>query len=295
MKNKDKIFGFLFKYAGITLGCLIYSVGVALFLDANRLAAGGVTGIAIIINHLTGWNTGLLIALINIPLFVAGAVFFGKKFIISTIYATLLSSALIAVWGLSLEAFLPLTENLLIASVVGGALYGAGLGLVFRMGGTTGGTDIIVKVLRKKFRHIKTGVVSMLIDAVIVTVSAFIYKDFELIFYTAVSIVLFTVTFDWVLYGGNAAKFVYIVTSADKSAEMCDMILKELDISATLVDGKGAYSGSDRVIILCAVKNILFPKLRDVIRETDPRAFTIVTSAQEIYGEGYKDNGEEDL
>ena len=308
MKNKTQVLDFLKRYSIITLGCIIYSFGVSLFLDTSNLAAGGVTGIAIMLNyviHLGGLDpkildAGTLMIIINIPLFILGAIFFGKKFILSTLYSTVLSSALIALWSWLIVPHMPVpAENesidLLIPAVVGGVLYGAGLGLIFRMGSTTGGTDIITKILRKKFRHLKTGIISVMIDAVIVGVSAFVYKDFSITFYTIISLIVFTIAFDFVLYGGNSAKFVYIVTTADKCAAICDYILKELDISATLVDGKGAYTGNERTIIMCAVKNVMFPRLRDIIKDVDPNAFTIVTNAQEIYGEGYKPHGGEEL
>lgn len=304
MKSKAQVLGFLKRYSLITLGCIIYSFGVSLFLDANNLAAGGVTGIAIMLNYVIHLgnldpkilDVGMLIIIINIPLFILGTVFFGKKFILSTLYSTVISSALIALWSWLIVPMMPdMSEDLLIPAVVGGTLYGAGLGLIFRMGSTTGGTDIITKILRKKFRHLKTGIISVMLDVIIVGASAFIYQDYILTFYTVVSLVMFTVAFDFVLYGGNSAKFVYIVTTADKSKAICDCILKELDISATLVDGTGAYTGNERAIIMCAVKNVMFPRLRDVIKEVDPQAFTIVTNAQEIYGEGYKPHGGEEL
>ena len=185
--NKALVLDFLKRYGVMTLGCIIYSLGVALFLDASNLASGGVTGIAIILNYVIrmgtdGYdlNTGIIIIIINIPLFILGAVFFGKYFIISTVYATVLSSLLIWVWDLAFQNFLPITENLLLAGLVGGAMFGLGLGLIFRTGSSTGGTDIIVKILRKKFRYIRTGMISLTIDAGIVALSAIVYKDIEL-------------------------------------------------------------------------------------------------------------------
>lgn len=119
--------------------------------------------------------------------------------------------------------------------------------------------------------------------------------DGELACYTVISIVVFTLTFDWVLYGGNSAKLVYIISTDEKSALISDRILKELDIGATYVDGEGAYTGNDKRIIMCAVKNFLYPKLRDIVKDADPEAFMIVSSAKEIYGEGYKNHNDDDL
>ena len=135
----------------------------------------------------------------------------------------------------------------------------------------------------------------MAIDVCIIAVSALIFKDFELACYTVISIVVFTLTFDWVLYGGNSAKLVYIISTDEKSALISDRILKELDIGATYVDGEGAYTGNDKRIIMCAVKNFLYPKLRDIVKDADPEAFMIVSSAKEIYGEGYKNHFDDEL
>lgn len=298
-KSKKSVLNFVLKYAVITLGCVIYSLGVALFLDANNLASGGVTGIAIIISHLIDserLSTGLLIIIINVPLFILGAIFFGRKFTLSTIFATVLSSLFIELWGFLFSDKIPVAgDNILLSALIGGTLFGLGLGLIFRMGSTTGGTDIIVKILRKKFRYIRTGVISMIIDVTIVCVSALINKNFELTCYTIVAITVFTLVFDWVLYGGNSAKLVYIITTNEKSEAICVKILKELDVGATYVDGEGAYTGKEKRIIMCAIKNFLYPRLRDVVREADPNAFMIVSSAKEIYGEGYKNHTDEEL
>lgn len=295
MKHKAVIIKYLKKYAVIILGCIIYSLGVALFLDVNELASGGATGIAIVLNYLTDFSTGWIILIMNIPLLILGLIFFGKDFAVSTIFATVLSSLLIELWSIVFAPVLPLTENILIASVVGGGLFGAGLGFIFRMGSSTGGTDIIVKLLRKKFRSVRTGLISFGIDTLIVIFSAFVYRDFDLICYTIISIIAFTIAFDAVLYGGNSAKLVFIITDEDKIDAIKQKILNELDISATLVDGQGAYSGQNKCVIMCAIKNILYPKLHDVVRDVDPNAFTIVSSAKEIYGEGYKNHNDQEL
>jgi len=298
--NKKAVKDFILRYAAITFGCVVYSLGVALFLDANEIAAGGVTGISIIINYLFETflnfpvNTGIIIFVINVPLLILGAIFFGRKFTLSTLYSTALSSLFIFL----LEEVIKvpaITENIVISAVVGGALYGSGLGLIFRMGSTTGGTDIIVKILRKKIRHVKTGVISMAIDITIVLISWIAYKDFDLMCYTVLSIVAFTLCFDFVLYGGNSAKLVHIITTDEKSKIICESILKELDIGATYVDGEGAYTGDSKRIIVCAVKNYLYPRLRDIVKNVDTGAFMIVSSAKEIYGEGYKPHGDDEL
>ncbi len=300
MKDKKALPWFFARYALITVGCVIYSLGVALFLDANSLAAGGVTGVAILISDLLDGvfpiNAGMLIMIINVPLIIVSAFFFGKRFTLSTLYSTALSSLLVYVFEQhAFKDMPPLTENLMFSAIAGGALFGAGLGLIFRMGSSTGGSDIVVKLLRKKFRHIKTGIISMSLDVVVVCASAIVNRNFDLTFCTLLSIGVFTLFFDWVLYGGNSAKLVHIITTSGKAEKICVGILRELDIGATYVDGEGAYTGGSKRIIMCAVRNYLYPRLRDIVKETDPDAFMIVSSANEIYGEGYKPHGGEEL
>lgn len=296
--RKAKVLKILKKYSVTTLGCIIYSLGVSLFLDLNNIAPGGITGIAIIINSVIGLETnitGILVIAINLPLLILGAIFFGKNFTLSTIYATVVSSLLIELWNFIIKDYPPLTDDLLLCALAGGSLFGIGLGLIFRSDSSTAGTDIIVKILRKKFRYIKTGVISLFIDFIIMGIAFAVYRDFELACYTLLTIVVFTIIFDLVLYGGNSAKLLYVITTQEKSTLICDKILKDLDIGATYVDGEGAYTGNDKRIIMCAVKNYLYPKLRDIVKEIDPHAFMIVSSAKEIYGEGYKDHFDEEL
>lgn len=295
MEKKKIALNILKRYSIASLGCILYALGVELFLSPNGIATGGVTGISLIIEHLTGIGAGVFVLVINIPVFILGAVFFGRNFAISTIYSTVLSAVLMEVFDFLLVDVVPITESPLIAAIAGGVLFGAGMGLVFRMGSSTGGTDIIVKILRRKFRQLKTGEISLCVDIIIVTASAIVYRDFEQGFYSAVSLITFMLTFDLVLYGGNSAKLVYIVPSRKDSDVMCETIMKEINTGATFLRGRGAYTGDDKDVIMCVCKNVSYPKLRDVVRREDPKAFMIVTSAREIYGEGYADPNAEEL
>lgn len=305
--KKTAIIDLIKKYAITTLGCLLFALGVSLFLSANSIASGGATGISILISYLSGntWDTGIILLVINIPLLIMGIIVFGKKFAVSTVYSTVMSSLMMtAITTLGNHfGFLPVTDNLLISAVFGAILFGIGVGIIFRMGGSTGGTDVIVKWLRTKFRYLKTGRISLISDLIIVTVSVIGMHDWstpvtgmvETIFYAVVSIVVFTSTFDTVLYGGSAATLVYIIAQPEKAEVIKKRILSELDLGATFLDAKGAYSNDDKKILLCAVKNIYYPKLRDVVKEEDDSAFMIVTSSKEIYGEGYKNHNDEEL
>ncbi|MDE7395433.1 MAG: YitT family protein [Clostridiales bacterium] len=298
-KRKKRAWAYVIKYAIITLGGIVYALGVSLFLDPNNVAAGGVTGISIVLHHLLApyvpWlDTAVLIVLINVPLFILGAVFFGKGFVLSTMYATLSSSLFIELFKHTVLPHIPMIDRL-VAAIIGGVLFGLGMGLIFKMGSTTGGTDIIIKLLRKKFRYIRIGFISVTLDFTIVCISTIVFRDFELACYTLISIAIFSFVFDMVIYGGNSAKMIYIIADNEKSPLICEKLLHELDLGATYLDGEGAYSGDKRRIIMCVAKSMTYPRLRDVVKEIDPHAFMIVSSAKEIYGEGYKDHNTEEI
>lgn len=294
------------QYLLITLGCLIYSLGISLFVKPAHLSSGGMTGISIIVNHfIPQLPQGIWYLILNVPMLILGLVYFGWKFLVSTGYATVVSALMM--FGLDIgfgekgANVLPLTGNtdpasaIIIGAVIGGVLFGVGMGVIFRMGASTAGTDIIVKILRKKFRHIPTGMISLGTDMAIVSCSLLIKPDLQTLFYTALSTVVFTLTFDWVLYGGNTAKTVFIITDKDKTETLCRRILEEVDTGATVLDAQGAYTKENKIMLMCVVKPFMYPRLRDVVKEEDQNAFMIVSSAKEIYGKGYKDQNEEEL
>ncbi len=300
--KKKMVLGVLKQYAIITLGCIIYSIGIAMFVDPADLSAGGMTGISIIISKIPGvpLDNGIILIILNIPMLILGLIFFGWRFLVSTGFATVLSSLLMDLWKYiftKVVKILPLANgNILVNAVTGGVLFGVGMAMIFRMGASTAGTDVIVKLLRKKFRHLKTGVIALATDMVIVACSLFVNGyDLEKLFYTALSTVVFTLVFDWVLYGGNTAKTVFIITTKDKYERLLERILKDVDTGATIIDAKGAYTKEDKVMLMCVVKPFLYPRLRDVVREEDKKAFMIVSSAKEIYGEGYKNQDDAEL
>lgn len=269
-------------YVIITVASFIYAVAVSLFLDPNSLAPGGVTGISIIFNRLTGLETGTWIFIINIPIMLLGAWKFGIRFILSTFYCTAITSFFTNI----LAHVGALTDDLLLASVVGGSLQAVAIGWVFKAGATTGGTDIIVKVLRIKFPYLKTGSIFFITDAVIVTTSAFVFRDINKALYAGMVVFITSTVLDIVLYGRDGAKLIYIIS--DKSEIITKRLLEELDVGATYVNGSGAYSGVEKRVIMCVIKKQLSPKAEEIVKQEDPVAFMIVTSASEIFGEGYK-------
>lgn len=269
-------------YIVITIAAFLYSVAVSLFLDPNSLAPGGVTGISIILNRITGLETGTWVLIINIPILAVGTWKFGWRFILSTMYCTALTSVFINL----LAPVGAVTTDPFLAALVGAALMATGLGMVFKSGATTGGTDIIIKLLRLKFPHLKTGSLFLITDAVIVTLSAFVFKNVDVALYAGLVVVVNSLLLDVVLYGRDGAKLIFIIS--DKYEAITKRILEELDIGVTHISGSGAYSGKSKNVIMCVIKKPLSPKAEEIVREEDPAAFLIVTSATEIFGEGYK-------
>jgi len=271
----------------MTAGSIIYATAIACFIDPNKLMAGGVTGVSIIINHLVSWaKTGTVMIVLNIPLFAAGFWKFGKGFLFNTVYATVLASLSIDFISAWFADHLPLTDDPLLASLIGGALSAVGLALVFHAGGTTGGTDIIIKLIRLRYRHLKTSSVFLIVDSVIIAVSAIVFGNIELALYSTVVLVVSSRVLDFVLYGPNGAKLVYIIS--DKPDEIAYRLLRELDVGVTFLEGEGAYTKKAKKVLMCAARKQVFPKIRATVTEVDDMAFMIVSSAQEIFGEGFK-------
>lgn len=268
-------------YIEITVASFLYAVAVSLFLDPNALAPGGVTGIAIILNRITGLETGTLVLFINIPIIAMGTWKFGWRFILSTMYCTAVTSGLINL----LAPFGAATSDPFLAAVAGGALMAMGIGLVFKAGATTGGTDIIVKLLRLKFPYLKTGVLFLITDALIVAFSALVFKNVDVALYAGLVVFINSVLLDVVLYGRDGAKMIFIIS--DRHEAITKRLL-ELDIGVTYISGSGAYSGKEKNVIMCVMRKQLSPRAETIVREEDPGAFMIVTSATEIFGEGYK-------
>lgn len=281
-KYKKIALRLLSKYGLILVGAICYAVAISLFLDPNKLAPGGVTGIAIIVNHYTSLSTGTLVLIMNVPLMLVGVWKFGIKFFVSTIVATCMGSVFIDVAA----GFPPASDDLLICAVVGGVLSGISLGLIFKAGATTGGTDIIARLLKLKYAHIETGTLFICVDIFIVIASAIAFKDIELAAYAGICVFITGKVFDIVLYGGEGAKLLFVIS--EKEHEIAMRFMTELDSGVTYIEGMGAYTYSDRKIVMCAMKKQMLPKACDIIKEIDVDAFVIITSANEIVGEGYK-------
>ena len=270
------------KYVIITLAAFVYAVGVSLFTDPNNMAPGGVTGISIILSRLLPVGTGTFIMLINIPILIFAIRKFGISLTLSTIYATALISVLTNV----LAPYGAATDDILLAALVGGTLTAVSIGVIMRAGATTGGMDIIVKALRLRFPHLKTGKIFFIADALVVTLSGIVFRDLNAALYAAISAICTSVVMDIVLYGRDEAKLLYIISS--RAEEIAGRLLSDLDIGVTYIKGQGAYSGDNKRVIMCVVKKPVSPRAEEIVKQEDPHSFMIITSATEVFGEGYK-------
>lgn len=270
------------KYVIITISALLNAIAISMFIDPNNLAPGGVTGIAIIISRFVPVETGTLIFALNIPILLFAIWQFGIRFTISTIYATML----ISVFTNLLAPIGAATNDILLAALAGGVIYAVSIGMIMKVGTTTGGMDIIVKWLRMKLPYLKTGVLFFITDVIIVSVSGIVFRDIDAALYAGITVVVNSIVLDLVLYGRDEAKLLYIIS--DRPKEITERILTELDIGVTYIEGRGAYSGREKQVLMCVAKKQMSPRVEVIVKEEDADAFMVITSATEIFGEGYK-------
>ena len=267
----------------IIIAALIYSIGISCFLDPNKLAPGGITGIAVILNRLLNVETGTLYFWLNVPIVLLGIWKFGIQFMAKTAFAIVM----VSVFTNMLNPVGALTTDLLIAGAVGGILIAVGIGLIFKAGATTGGTDIIVKILRQKFRHLKTGFLFLCMDIIIVSISGVVFKDLNIVFYALVTVIISGTALDYVLYGGDEAKMILVMT--DMPEEIGNRLMNELEVGITYLQGKGGWKDTEKLVVFTIVPKRLGPQVEEIVKNEDPKAFMVISSANEIYGEGYKD------
>lgn len=277
-------------YLIATFGCLLYSAGVILFFDKGNIASGGVSGLSIIVSSIIDTvPTGMWVFIFNIPIMIAGAWKLGFKILIPTFYCIGMSSLF-----MNLLEFVPtITEDIILCAIGGAALVASGIGIVFRAGATTGGTDIIVKLIRLRYPHLSTGVIFLFVDGAICALSGFVFKNADVALYAVVAVFIQMYVLNTVLYGSDEARIIYIIS--DRDEDIAKRLLLEIDIGATYLRGNGAYTGKDKKVLMCAMKMRLLPQARHIVKSEDENAFMIVTKATSVFGEGFKSYSEDDL
>lgn len=266
----------------IVLGCAIWGAAFAFLTYPNNIVSGGLTGIAQIINLLTGLPVGVMVMIMNIPLFVVAWKKFGSRFIIFSLIGMIASSLFIDLFAL---VDLTVTTDTLLAAVYGGVLKGVGSGLVFLTGATTGGSEIGARLLRRKFPYINFGTISMALDALVVVAFAIVFRRFDSAMYTIITMFVTSRVVNLMLYGLANSSVCYIVTTQPKA--IAGEVGKSLGRGATILRGEGAYSGEERDVILCAVKRQQIPALKRIVAAADENAFVIVTESHEVFGKNF--------
>ena len=266
-------------YTEIVIGCLIGGAAYPLFLVPNNIAPGGLTGIATILNYLWGLPVGVTSMVLNLPLFVIGWKAMGKVFVFRSLIATLLFSAFIDLLQLP-----PLTDDLLLGTVYGALVLGIGLGLILRGGATTGGSDMIARMVHQKFPFITVGVFLFLVDCAVILCAAFTMSA-RAALYALVCIFVSAKVVDLVLAGFGSAKACFIITNQWKS--ISDRIMQELDRGATVLSATGAYSGKERTVLISVVSQREVVPLKKIVRQEDEKAFMFIADTHETLGEGF--------
>lgn len=272
-------------FFGIILGSLIYAIGISVFLNPADIAPGGISGISIILNHLFNIPIGILTLVINIPIIIIGCVYLDPLIIKKSFAPLIISSVII---DLITQPYFPkYTGDRLIGSVFGGMLMGVGIGIIFNRGRTTGGTDIISLLLKKKIPHIRIGIAMLITDSLILTTSVIIFENIETGLYGIITVYTSAKFIDYIVYAGEKTTLVFIFSEKSKNIS-ADISLK-LDRGFTFLNGIGGYSEKNRQIIMCAVKKQEFPILKDIVKNTDENAFITAVSCEGIFGEGFSD------
>lgn len=285
-------------YFLIISGCILTALSINIFMVPYKIAPGGVTGLATVIYYVSGSRlpVGTIMLILNIPLFVGGMRYIGKKFAARTLFSTILLS-------LAIDASQPFTDvfvdkylgsfedvskgsNLLLYCIFGGAIMGAGLGLVFRAGATTGGTDLAARIVNHFIPYVSIGKILMFIDAAVVIFASVSFDSFLLGMYAIVTIFIASKVIDALLEGVDFAKALFIIS--DKPEEISSRLLKDLDRGVTALDGKGKYTGMPKEVLICVLARTQVPQAKAIVKQIDPKAFVFMTDVREVLGEGFK-------
>lgn len=283
IKNK-KIKAITIKYLMIIVGSALFAAGFQFFLYPNSIIVGGVSGIAMIINLLTKLPVGLLTIVLNIPLFIIAWRYFGTGFIVSSLVGMLLSSVFVDLFAL---LSISPTNDMLLSCIIGGAVKGLGLGIIYYAGATTGGTDIIAKFIRLRFPYLNFGTVVLITDCFIIVAFAAIFNKVESAMYAVITMFVVSKVVDLVLYGIDNSSVCYIIS--EKSDQLVTDITDRLHRGVTILEGEGAYSHKNKQVLLCVVKRTQIADIRKMIKSIDENAFFIITDAKNVFGKGFGD------
>ena len=269
----------------IAMGSAVYAVGVNAFTAPNNIAAGGITGVATMLHYVFSTPIGLVALLINVPIVLWAIVDIGYKLVTKTMLAILLSSLLIDLFSHFVPAY---RGDHILVSLFAGACEGVGLSLVFIRGATTGGTDLIARLLGRRLPHLSMGKLMLAVDGIIVVVSAFVFGSVENAMYACIVIVVSTKIIDAILYGADIGTGKLFIVMSPKVRQIGDRVISEMERTVTYLDSHGGYTNEPGETMLCVVRRFELHQLQTIIREEDKNAFVIVGEAGQITGEGFR-------
>ncbi|MCI9508468.1 MAG: YitT family protein [Angelakisella sp.] len=281
MKEKAKEFVLDLLYT--VAGAAILAVGVSCFVGPAQIAPGGVSGLSILVNFLTDLPVGAVNLAFNIPLILLAWKFLGRRFTLRTLVTVLIQSVLMDVITLWIPVY---TGERIMAALFGGVASGVGLALVFMRGSTTGGTDIVSRLLQLRYRHLSIGRLLFSVDVVVLLLSVAVFRNIEAGLYGMIAIFASGKVLDNILYGLDTGKVLLVVSG--KNQEIAARIMETLKRGVTFLHGSGAWSGAERQVLLCAVRAQQCYRVEEIVRGVDKEAFVIVLEATEIAGEGFR-------
>ncbi len=286
----------IIRYVAIAFGTAVVAIAIDIFMVPNKIVPGGLSGLATVIYYLSGKRipVGVSMLIMNVPLFFAGMRFIGKGFIFRTLFATIWLSAVI-------DLFQPIAEiivqklresskgnivgDLMLYSVIGGFVMGLGLGIIFKYGATTGGSDLAARIANHFFPATTIGQVLFIVDAAVVVVASVAFGSFTLGLYAIIALYVTSKTIDALLEGISFAKAVLVIS--DKSGVIASRIMEEIGRGVTALKGIGMYTGNEKNVLLCVLHRAQVPTLKDITRQTDENAFVILVDIREVLGEGF--------
>ncbi len=276
-RGKDLIYDFA--------GAFLQALGVWCFIEPCRIAPGGVSGMALLVNYLTAVPVGIMTLVLNIPLLISSYLCLNRKMTWKTIQTVLIMSLVLD--GLVTPLFPQYVGDKLLSSVFGGILAGVGMAMIFMRDSTTGGGDILAKLLQKRFPYMHTGYALMMTDAVVIAASVLLFGKLEAALYGMISMVATTQTIDALLYGMNKGAMVMI--HSEKNREIAEEIMERLNRGTTLFKSVGGFSKKEGETLLCVIDRKQFYLVKEIAYAHDPRAFVVVSETKETYGEGFLD------
>lgn len=264
------------------VGSAVFALGFSLFLEPNNINTGGISGLAQAVAHIIGINNvGLLSVLLNLPLFLVGGIRVGKRFFVGSLIGMLVSGVMIDVFSTVSIGF----QDALVSGIYGGLLCGLGIGMVFAAGTSTGGSDILVRLLKLRYRNVPIGTISSAFDILVVILTGIVFRDVSRALYSGIAVFVTGQIMDLVVYRFDYSKVAIIIS--DCAEEIAGDVAQKLDRGVTFLDGQGYYTRQDKKVILTVVKKRQLADLKELVMERDADAFVIVQEAHQVLGDGF--------